>query len=527
MAFICFIALIILYFFYISLNANFGVIDDWGVIDTILSNKFISITTHMSPSGGRFFPLNGMDLNVLSYIFGPSVDIFFISNALVMVTISMSFLYIMMAIANKNMKILFFISICAFLLTPAFTSSISRLFVPEKFESFFMILSVLCYLFLFKNRVRFSAFVVFFIGLLSALIALFYKEPGFLMIGTFAFLNILFLLVKNRVSEIKVENRAILFAYNIFLLIFCFVWVVIYYTLVYSKRGEHLYGYSSLSSSYLFFKNSFNYALNEPFLVIGLTCLLIYRIYLVLIKKDRIHLVLDSMIASAFVYICVFFKLLIFDNHYLLPAYIFGLTPIVYFSYLYFKRLKYLVLLCGFIYIANSLPYGIYLLSFYKASAFNMTNSTKFLAHYSQSHKDLDIYLYGVGSYPSTEAIGSIGSWISYYQGENKEKFNMIYPKPYSTPFDDEMLRGKMPSKSGDILLITPFNSHYLTQEKIDDFAKDYILLYKSSLPFNGGLMRFDLKALIKYSLRDFKEGFFQSNNFWGYPLSYYVFVKK
>ena len=68
------------YAFLVAYNADFSVIDDHTLLSTLFVGK--DIPFFIIPDIGRFFPLDGQELNILSAVFGVKASVFYMFNAL-------------------------------------------------------------------------------------------------------------------------------------------------------------------------------------------------------------------------------------------------------------------------------------------------------------------------------------------------------------------------------------------------------------------------------------------------------------
>lgn len=69
-----------IYAFFVAYNADFSVIDDHTLLSTLFVGKDIPFFIH--PDIGRFYPLDGQELNILSAVFGVKANVFYMFNAL-------------------------------------------------------------------------------------------------------------------------------------------------------------------------------------------------------------------------------------------------------------------------------------------------------------------------------------------------------------------------------------------------------------------------------------------------------------
>jgi len=529
-----FIIVMLVYGFLIFLKANFGVIDDHTLLDTIMQGKFLPL--FIIPEIGRFFPLDAFELNIISLISKSPVAFYFYNS------IQFFLLVIMLLKILREFRIpinIVYIIIITLIVTPGFVTSWFRLFVPERDVLFFLTLFI--YFLLKYQKKQKLLFLV--VALISANISLYYKEPVFLMLGTFAFLHIVFGWNKITIKQ-KLLDILIIFSSAVF--------VVTYFLLVYTKMAAR-YGDTNLNTLIVFSKNLFNYLLFDTILIIMIP-LVIYRIYII-IKEKNFNEIFDSLLFSSSIYVLVILFLNIpFSYHYLLPVYTFSIISIVYFVFnnkLYEKiTFKFLLFLFLFFTTFNSIPQGLYFISYYKNVPNNFQNTLSFLTNYinqnSKNDKKVSIFLYGVNRNSGVEVYHSFIKYLEY-NGLTSKQFDLKTEMQ-----DNAILKLRVDKNShyslysvykysepqkiqcNDLIIVSPFTNYYvdLKKQEILNLTQQYELIYKTSSFLE--VPNINLKSMVKFLLFKLKtknkvngSQIMISENMFGLPMDFYVFKKK
>ena len=474
--------LVFVYLINLALFQNFGVIDDHILVDTLFIGKQIPL--FVLPEIGRFYPLDGQDLNILSFLFSVDANVFYIFSAIfAFVLICCLFVSLNYILKSKIYSMLW---ILLLLLSPAFSTSFLRLFVPEKLESVFFAIFIYAFIrFHIGNKISF-----FILAIIAANFALYYKETAFIMLFTFAFFHILFC-YKKYIKQVLILDLLLIFS--------CVVWVICYFVFVLSvKTTSGYYGDTPYGFIIVFLKNITNYTLSEPFLFLGVFVLLFFRIYLVVFKKMKINPILDSMLLASAIHSLAYFVLNIYSFHYPLPAYIFALAPIAFYFREYFRFLfvKILLSVCIFIFIFNQLPAFVYQFNHYKAVPNNFQRTIDFLDSYIKDNPHTAIYLDGVNRASSGEVYASFIKNLEF-------KGNVDFDFRSDLPIDNVLLGAEnrdskysvfrsnkiIDKQSGDLVVFTPYSTKVLD-------SNHYELLFYSDYGFNIPFL--GIKSILK-----------------------------
>jgi hypothetical protein len=523
-----FIMVMVSYAVALPTGANFGVIDDHEVLDSLLSGRTLDF--YVNPEIGRFFPLDGQEYNIIS-LFSLSPVAFYTYNMvqfLIVVFLMLKIVDLCLAGVNKNN--LAYIIVLLVIFSPGFVSAWFRLLMGERGQVLFFLIFFLLYL-LYQKEQK----VIYFIsGFLAANLALYYKEPGFLMLGALGFFHLAF--------GWKILNkRQKLF--DALLMASATIFVMVYFFVIFLKKGHYSYGDTPYSFIIVFTKNTFNYVLSDPFLIILLFVLVIYRFYVILMKKEHLDALHDATLLSGTIYVLAFLKLNIWSYHYLLPAYVFATFGIVHFlvkeKYINRIVIKAAVCIALVLFIFNALPVGIHLISSYKNIPNNFQNTLTYLTDYIRRDRErVTIYLDGVDRGNSMEVYYSFIKYLAY-KHVNPDQFDLKSDIPSNnallfskgdpqSPFT--VFRDPTPTQieAGDLLLVTPYTVKFVDQRYIDNLMGNYELLYHAESIL--AIPNIGMKSLIKYLvMRPDRQPIHEimfSTNIFAWP-DFYIFRKK
>lgn len=492
--------------------ANFSVIDDHTLVSTLFNNQ--AIPFFIMPEIGRYFPLDGFDLNIVARIFGVNAMYFYAFSATCGLIAIFALYKALKLVLDSSLyaKVL----IILFLLTPAFITSFLRLFVPEKFESIFFGIFICFYiLFLRKPKILYAI-----IALVCGSVALYYKEVAFIMLGGFAFFHFIFSFKNSRLG-VKVLDIALMLS--------SFIWLVCYYIFVLSvKSTSGSYGDTPYNKLIVFAKNVLNYALSEPFLVLGLGSILLYRIYLVCFKKDSIKPFLDSALIASSLHMLAYFALNIYSFHYPLPAYIFALFPLGYYFRAYFKQpfIKGIFIISLSIYVLNSLPSFLYQLNHYKAVPNNYQETLSFLNSYLKEHPKTSLYLENVNRASNVEVYHSFAKNLEFLGNTSFDMKSdigidntLLGAEKKDSKYSVFRSNAIVPKEAGDLVIVTPYGSKAFSKRD------DYELMFEATNGFNMPLL--SIKTIMKLALSKVLKGdseIMLSSNAYALPIHFYVY---
>ena len=539
-AFLCCYAFIVFY------DSAFAVIDDHTLTQTLLIGQNIPLTHHIIPEIGRFYPLDGQDLNVLSAIFGVSASVFYGFNALCVLLVGLCLSYAIATLLPalspnvKNPRMIAYILVALLLLTPAFCGSWFRLFVPERMEFVFLSIMLASYAFVANNRGALSV-IVLIIGALSAMIACFYKETCFILIGGFAFMHLLLTWINRRYDSSQKLNGKLL-AFDVLLLCACVVWVLAYYIFVIAqKTTSGRYGDTLHNPLIVFGKNLFTYIMNEPFLFVLVPLLFFYRVFAIARaykaspKSLPFMPILDSSLCAAMAFMGAYLVLNISSAHYPLPGYTLGLVALSAIPALFgvmgsiMRRVTMVVVVfCAGIFVGNSLFYSVFTINHYKASGQNLQAT---LAFFSSQNKPATIMLEGVDCslIEKSEICYSFEKWLEYSGVRvsiipDKDLYNPLRKSLESklTKADSSQSDNTKAAPQPQYLILTPFSSNPINSDYIAKLDSSYKRIYHADHWANLGFV--GIKTLMKYMLVKDSSNLVFSGNIWNLPGHFYIY---
>lgn len=495
----------------IIIFANFGIIDDHTLLSTLAVGEKIPLS--IMPEIGRFFPLNAFELNILDSFFGRNASVFYGFNAIMALVLIVLLYKTLRLFVSGNLAMLLII---VFLCSPAFITAFLRLFVPEKMESVFFGIFLFSYIYFYKsNKIIFAI-----LAICSGSLALYYKEPAFIMLGGFAFFHFIFAF---KMTSYKQKCLDLLLMFSSFL------WLVAYYIFVIARKTTSgSYGDTPYNPLIVFVKNALNYALSEPFLFIGVFGIALYRIYLILRRKSQINPLLDAMLLSAMLYLLAFLVLNIYSFHYPLPAYIFAIVPLGVYIAVNFKArfIKILIAICAFLYIFNAFPTFLYQLNFYKSYTNNFASTIAFLDKYLEDNPTTNIYLEGVNRASGVEVYHSFGKNISFLGHSDFDLLSdlkidneILGKSDESSPYTVFQSHKVIEKQRGDLVVLTPFNTREFSK------PQNYELLYEAKFGLNLPLL--NIKTMLKFiAIKIFggNNEVILSSNYLALPIHFSVF---
>ena len=508
------------YSFLICYKGNFGIIDD-HTMHYLWNGEYLPL--HIYPSSGRFFPLSGFEYNIIHF-FSNSPFVFYLYNTIQFVIVILLLCKIFNRI-KKNEKLIYAF-VLILVLSSSFVVSWLKLFVSERNCIFFFMIFLYFYL-KFQEKQKLSFLII---CLISANISLYYKEPCFLMLGSFAFSHLFF-----GWRDINLKQKL----FDVLLLVSSLIFVIVYYFVVYIYQGELLYGDGSFSLFY-YVSIFVSYLLNDPLLFLN-GVFFIWRCYCFIKKRLKFNLLYDSMSLAAIVYCLAFVKLLMFNFYYWLPAYAFALPALFfYFCEVNWKNkkiLKFGSIVTLLLLVCSSLPSGIYFFSFYKNIPHNYQKTLTFLDSYIgekfEKGDRTNLFLYGIYRISNDEIYNSFRLFLCEYKKLPPNSFDLktdiesnknVYVNedlPYSFWNKEEVDEIVV----GDLLVVTPYTYKNFYKELFED----YELIFRTDSPIT--IPDISLRSFIKY----FVSGYIHknsdnpgrySNRFLGLPQDFFVFKK-
>ena len=444
-----------------------------------------------SPESGRFFPLASLDLNLLMLI-STNPYLFFVCNAIVVLLLGFVVWVILQMVLGSSALWVRIVVLLFILLHPGFVTTMVGICYPERLQMLFLGLFVLFSLRFCAKPTILRAIV----GFASANIAIYYKEPTFLMIACFGIFGFF-------VGAYRHYARWIL-AYYVSLIISAVVYVCIYLVAIYPKITS-IYSRNTFDNAQeewlAMLKGLFNLASNDVLLFVLLPSLVLYRIYRIVYKKSPIMLPYDALMMCGLLYLGAFLKLKLFENYYLMPIYIISFSAVVHFLFMqqYMKLLffKLVSIACVVVFVINTAPLGINTFAFLKSEGVKLHSALSFIAKEAKAQPSLRLYFDGNG-----EDRKKYATWYwGYFDTYLKELYDT---HNVSILFDESKLA------SGDYIMLNASTNKMVDSTYLGQMGQRYELVYKSSafgLPYIGlkpmMKMLFGHNAIIKQSLYD------------------------
>ncbi len=211
-------------------------------------------------------------------------------------------------------------------------------------------------------------------------------------------------------------------------------YIILYYFIIYLHKGKVDYASMFPASSVTDLISS--YLDSDPFLIVFLIPILVWRAFKIIIQKQNFDPIYDSMTLAAITYILVYIKLDLHGVYYLQPAYLFTLIPTVFFlskaGSLSTSVLKVsYIFTCFFIaytraYNRPSLPLSFDAFDKHKYVAMNYDSTLDFLTKDIANqplNKRANIFL-GLNRNSGYEAYLSFGKFLEY-KGLTSQRFDL------------------------------------------------------------------------------------------------------
>ena len=490
-----------------------------------------------TPSSGRFFPLASLDLNLIA-IFSHSPYAFFTFNALIVFGIGVLLWIIFALILEDRFYTLRVLLLICIFLHPGFVTIMLGICYPERLQVLFLSLFIFSSIKFYRDNSLSSAII----GFISANAALYYKEPTFLIIGSFGLLMF--------IDSIKNKNSTKAYLYYGALTISALIFLVLYFTLI-IPHIEKAYTREIFLSKYEeilhTLKGLLNFILNDSILLLLLPSLFLYRIYMFIFKHDRRHIFWDSLLLGGFLYLCAFIKLHLFELYYLIPIYFVSLSAMLYFLYhlnlIQYRIFKSIVILCAFLMCINTIPMGIYSYITLKVEGIKFHDTLAFVAHRAKekanTNQTLTLYF---------EGNGRGENYATWYWGYFAQYLETIYHTPH---FDIKTKDENSPTlwekmklwhynpqsplsiynndsvttpQSGDLIILNSSTIHNINAQYIEQLTQKYRLVYASNA---FGIPYIALKPLLKTLFRQsqtLQDATQHNQNIFKLPLRDYIF---
>lgn len=318
-----------LFVYYIILNANWIFGDDIEWLKTTAIGKIEPMSYHIG-GGGRFFPLGHYDFNILTFMpwgYTPFAHYAWIAFSFIIFVIVASIYYediIKDAISGNNNYYWLLLFIIVFLMLRVFPVFIDLIFPERVIIVLITIFMLFYYLFWKTDRIIFGL-----IAIIIAVYVTYCKEP---MFGTFLVISMINLGFNYK----RLSKNKKLFCY--LLVVNAIAFIILYYFLAF-RNTTNFYSQITVSSSNnnLFFKILLSHKIFIFAFILGLI-----RVFQLIINKDRKYLYFDGLLFAGLAYIIALNLLFLDFSYYYLPAMLFLVPSIVYFSIIYFNNVRFI-----------------------------------------------------------------------------------------------------------------------------------------------------------------------------------------
>ena len=353
------------------------------------------------------------------------------------------------------------------------------------------------------------------IGILSLNIALYYKEPTF--IAAFAFGAVLLIYaLQNRHKDLA--------KYAIYIICSALLYVVLYVLLIFVFWNVREY----YNQNVLHIHDLMGCAINDSLIVFTCSGFLLYRIYCVFVRKERIEPFFDGLLAGSFGYFSAFVVLEMYALYYYLPCFVLGIPSVLYFSRKYWRNIfiKICLFLGLFGFFAQNIPSGIHKMIDLKAQGVQFHSTLDFVASYIKDNPKIHIYFQGIGRgreiYGLEAQIYSIYlyKYVMMIYGFSDDSFD-IRTSETINEYDDMFMVESGTPKANDLIIVSNKNAF---GDSLDKARERGELIFQSGFP---SIPHIALMPFVKYlNARYLKSEFFgKSNNFFALPRETYVFM--
>lgn len=487
---------------------------------------------------GRFFPLAGWNHSLVA-AFSINPYILMLGNAFIFVITAICFYVLGRKIGAQPKWILLFFAI--FALSVGYIKITTQIVFPELTQIMFLCLFLVC-AYYFYSACATNAFwhcIVF--GVLAVCFGnacLYLKEVSLVFIGGFGACHLVLGYIKfakerkfglqNLQSQILKDSQTLHFSTSTCI----FDSVLILSALIF--LGLYAYFTANASSSYAQLsvfsplRTLIVSVFATPMLSIALPCMIVFRFYKIMWKKDTISVFWDSVALIAMAYFIAFLVLGMASFHYFMPATILACLYAVFIIKLYGKNLKnsfiawILGILVGFILIANTIPQGVHYFSVNKIQARNTQETMDFLASYiTKSPKKVTIYFDGFcrgldkcyysWQYKAIFDILPLVYGVDNFDIKSKESNGKNFTLQSSSPLSFFNSDDVSEPQSGDLIVLSYLSEKPMDSDYIDSMIAHNELLFATH---NSGyipaynLMSFGALVLqhfgIKHSMSNF-----------------------
>lgn len=318
----------LIYIFLIFYKEDFAYYDDTQF--TRFSLKGIAYGFPIWREQGRFWPLGLQEYNLLSLI-GKSQLIYrgFSIIQLLIICFSLYFtLYKFSPIWRYTT--IFFIMVC-----PPFLMSFLGQIYPERNVVFYLILLILIYTCYTKSYSKHKKILIYS-AFIIAQIAIYYKEPVFVLIATIAFARLFITFLLKRDLHIKKLLKELI---NINYIDIGMIILALIYWLLYNTQIVpyivNAYSHNQTDKGNTIFSIFFLF-IQDNFIIGIFLVILVLRLFQIIFLKSDIDVFLEPLALGGMAYLGVYAKLKMFDdynNYYFAPAMVIAIIYVANFIY--------------------------------------------------------------------------------------------------------------------------------------------------------------------------------------------------
>lgn len=479
-------------------------LDDMPFFLHIYNDNAVEILKH-TQNNMRFYPFGFLDLFILSKI-SSNPYLYFGFNATLFAVFCVIYLK-MLDLSNGAKKINLAI-LATLTLSVGFVQVYFGICYPEKIQVFWLAIFMLSSFIMLNNPSK----LPFLAGILSLNLALYYKEPTFILAIAFGLVYLIFSTQKR--YAIYTLASAVLYG-------ICYAFV-----LLFNDDGKYSRLVEGSNAVAMTLRGYLDCALSDSLIIFGIGGLFVYRIALVFIHKKPSLPFYDACLAGSFAYLGCIIGLGIYEEYYLLPCYVLGIPPLVYFFKLYFHKafIKVILVFGLFGFLTQNLPSGIYSMINFKAQGVQLHRTLDFSAEYLKQNDKARLFFEGVGDgvnlygFDNSIYVFSAVVYLHRIYGVNAVKW-----KTNAKPYKDALLYTTSfdTPKKGDLIIYNQWSA--FDSPPAENLHKE--LIYTSGFPT---IPRISLKWLLCYAnakyLKLESEVFWQGSNCFALPLQSQVF---
>lgn len=515
--------------------ADLGPTDDHQILNSIFQGRLFPMCVY--PEMGRFSPLCFQELNLFS---GPTVrpEWFFLPQAIALLVFCYCFFRILTEAGCSQWWPA--APLTLLLLSPGFVTIWLRIQLVER--NFVVFLTIFLLLYVLVEKGRRSMLLP---ALVAGTAAMYFKEPGFLIVGVFV--------ATHWLLQFRNGHRAWNWM-DFLLLVSAGCYLFVYYFVVFSKRTL-LYGsHSGTVTEFLItlLKTGGNFALNDPFIFFVALPLAGWRAYGIIRNHVIADPLFDAMLIAGAAYALIFFPLNIFSVYYWTPAYVFSLPAAIHFyakngectgGYWRFSTKAVALLLA-----VSVLPSGVHLISYYKYAPINFNATVDFIANDIQKKPHTTapaIYIDSMTPDAASIYYDSLNIFLQVRGGLKASQFTMhsavkpanerqfrtrgqelaIGDPLYAAYYSVIALPPTVAPSTGDYLVIIPQTTANIDQGYLKRLQQSCCdLVFSTSSTF--AVPNLSLKILVKLAAVRLGLGESMGKNYFE-PPDYFVFVRR